>query len=521
MSTGPVLKQLLANFMTVVENIKAVLVSDVDGLIVASHLSPGLDENVLGVLSSLVQPILDKIKKDFSFKTFGTASFDTEEYRLIFLDTGRNMIVTVVLDSLGSIDGAMPVSYLLAEKVARVISGREVQIDIPRISLKMDAISEENRLKENIFQIRLKTGKFRFKFIVIGDASVGKTSIIMRFVEHKFEGDYRSTIGLNLLSHKHNLLGDTEITFQIYDIGAHDFFRRVRSAYYTGAHACFIVYDITRRESFDHVQKWFDELTEFVGTLPICLVGNKADLEGQRQVSAEEGIKMAEKIEASYLETSAKTGSNVDDSFTLMAYKLVQAEQQREADAVKADIAEEIQKLFDQKLALTIGILNEHKTWNPVLDHFLQLPILGDAHTQIVETGKRIVTFSTGVKILNMNLDALASAANLSFFQGAQGVVCVFNGQKGLEKAPEWRTNILKLIEATQPACTILVGIQGDETHKNQFIEHLDLNSALQKHPRHSVLFFSLSQDYDLELYDNIMMLLESLPGNQPNGTDS
>ncbi len=504
--------------MNVVDNIKAVLISDADGLIVASQLGAGLDENVLGALSSLVQPILDKIKKEFSFKAFGTASFDTNEYRLIFLDTGRNNIVTIVLDSLGSIDQAMPVSYLLAEKVARVIEGREVQVEIPRISLKMDIAGEENRLKENIYQMRLKSGKFRFKFIVIGDASVGKTSIIMRFVEHKFEGDYRSTIGLNLLSHQHNLLGDAEITFQIYDIGAHDFFRRVRSAYYTGAHACFIVFDLIRRETFDHVQKWYDELTEFVGTLPICLIGNKADLEVQRQVTAEEGIKMAEKIEASYLETSAKTGSNVDDSFTLMAYKLVQGEQQREADAVKADISEEIQKLIDKKIPLTIGVLNEHRTWNPVLDHFLQLPILGDIQSQVPEPGKRIVTFSTGAKIFNLNLDALTTPLDLNFFQGAQGVLCVFNGQKGLEKAPDWRNNILKLIKATQPACTILVGIQCNEEQKNQFIEKLDLNPILQKHPRHSVLFFSISQDYELELYDLIMTLLESLPGNQPNG---
>ncbi len=503
--------------MNVVENIKAVLVSDADGLIVASQLAAGLDENVLGALSSLVQPIIDKIKKEFSFKAFGTASFDTNEYRLLFLDTGRNNIVTVVLDSLGSIDQAMPVSYLLAEKVARVIEGKfGVQVEIPRISLKMDVASEENRLKEHLYQMRMKGGKYRFKFVVIGDASVGKTSIIMRFVEHKFEGDYRSTIGLNLLSHQHKLLGDAEITFQIYDIGAHDFFRRVRSAYYTGAHACFIVYDITRRETFDHVQKWYDELSEFVGTLPICLIGNKADLEGERKVTPEEALKMAEKIEASYLETSAKTGSNVDDSFTLMAYKLVQGEQQREADAVKAEISEEIQKLFDKKVPLTIGILNEHRTWNPVLDHFLQLPILGDIQDLSPEPGKRIVTFSSGAKLLNLNLDALTAPPDLNFFQGVQGVLCIFNGQKGLEKARDWRINILKLINATQPACTILVGIQCNEEQKNQFIEKLDLNPILQKHPLHSVLFFSISQDYDLELYDNIMTLLESLPENQP-----
>ncbi len=517
MTAGPILKQLLANFMRVVENIKAVLVSDADGLIVASHLGPGLDEDVLGAMSSLVQPIINRIKKDFSFKTFGTASFDTDEYRLIFLDTGRNMVVTVVLDNLGSIDQAMPVSYLLAEKVARVIEGQEVQVEIPRISLKLDTDGEEHRLKEHIYQMRMKGGKYRFKFVVIGDASVGKTSIIMRFIEHKFVADYRSTIGLNLLAHTHNLLGNAEINFQIYDIGAHDFFRRVRRAYYTGAHACFIVYDITRRETFDHVQKWFDELTEFVGTLPICLIGNKADLEEERKVTPEDAIKMAEKLEASFLETSAKTGANVDDAFTLMGYKLVQGEQQREADVVKADITEEIQKLFDKKIPLSIGILNEHRTWNPVLDHFLQLAILGDSKEQVMEPGKRIIAFSTGVKLLNMNLDALTNPPDMSFFQGVQGVVCIFNGQKGLEKPPEWRIHVLKLINATQPACTILVGIQCNEEQKNQFIEKLDLNPVLQKNPRHSVLFFSVSQDYELELYDNIMTLLESLPSNQPN----
>ncbi|OLS15633.1 MAG: small GTP-binding protein domain-containing protein, Ras family [Promethearchaeota archaeon CR_4] len=515
---GSLLKKLLANFMNVVENIKAVLVSDSNGLIVASHLGPDLDENVLGAMSSVVQPILDKIKKDFSFKSFGTATFDTDLARLIFLDTGVNMVVTVVLDIIGSIDQAMPVSYLLTEKITRVIEGRGVQVEIPRISLKMDAESEEHRLKDHIYQMRLKGGKYRFKFVVIGDPSVGKTSIIMRFVEHKFERDYRSTIGLNLLMHTHNLLGNTEINFNIYDIGAHDFFRRVRSAYYTGTHACFIIYDITRPETYDNVQKWYNELTEFVGTLPICMIGNKADLESERKVPVERALKLAEKLEASFLETSAKTGFNVDDAFTLMAYKLVQGEQQREADIVKSDISAEIQKLFDKRQPLRIGILNEHKTWNPVLDHLFQLPILGDIQQKKLEPGKQILTFSTGVKVFNMNLDVLSEPPDMSFFNGVQGVVCVFNGRKATESAREWRTNILNLINATQPACTLLVGIQCDEEQKNQFIEELNLNPVLEANPRHSVLFFCLSQDYDLELYDNLIILLESLPGNQADG---
>ncbi|HMF31242.1 MAG TPA: Rab family GTPase [Candidatus Lokiarchaeia archaeon] len=506
------LSELLANFINTVENVKALLVTDLDGLILASHLGSGLDEQVLGVLSSIVKPILDKFKQEFSFKNFGSASFDTEEYRLIFLDTGRNAVVAVVLDVLGSIDLTMPVAYLLAEKVARIVEEQPVTVDIPRISLYVDTESEQNRLKNQIYQLRLKEGRYRFKFVVIGDAGVGKTSVIMQFVEGKFEEDYRATIGLNVLAHSYTLMGNTEILFQIWDIGAQDYFRRVRSSYYTGAHACYILYDITNRESFDHVQAWYDEMMQHVGTCPVVLIGNKADLEADRQVSAEEALQLAQKIEASFLETSAKTGQNVEDAFSLMGYKLVQGEQVREEETLKMDIFETMQALFDQSITPFLGILNEYKLWNPLFDIFMHMPVLGDVRDDNHSLGKRETTFTSGVKLASLSIEALEEIPDMSFFQGARGVMCLFNGHQGTDKVAEWRSYIVNLIEATQPACAILVGIQCSEEQMNQFIDAFDLNPLLEANPSHGVLFFNVSEEYNIELLDNIKILLDSLP---------
>ena len=189
------LENLLSNFMNLVENVKAVLVTDLDGLILASQLGSDLDEDVLGALSAIVQPILDKIKQEFALKNFGTASFDTEEYRLLFLEVGQSLVVSIVLDNIASIDQTMPVAFLLAEKVARIVGGQEnVQVDLPRMSLYIDNETEQNRIRNQLYQLRLKEGKFRFKFAVIGDATVGKTSTIMQFVQKKFEEDYRALL---------------------------------------------------------------------------------------------------------------------------------------------------------------------------------------------------------------------------------------------------------------------------------------------------------------------------------------
>jgi small GTP-binding protein len=322
MSKTELFNKLLTNFMNVVPDVEAIIVSDDDGLIIASKLDEAFEEKTdsISVLSSLVNPILERIRYEFSFKKFGTASFETEDSRILFVSAKDDATVSIILNTLASIDKTAPYAYFLAEKSAQILTEEEIdriQTYIP--TFEYDERAEFERLKNQIYQMRITGGEYKFKFIIVGDHEVGKTSIIMRFVENRFSMDYRATIGLNIMAHNYNFL-DTMIHLMIWDIGAQKFFRRVRRTYYQGAHSAFLVFDLTNRSSFDHLENWYDELKGFVSKdIPIVVVGNKTDLKEERQVSYQEGVSLANKLKASYIETSAKTGENVEDAFSLIS----------------------------------------------------------------------------------------------------------------------------------------------------------------------------------------------------------
>jgi Ras-related protein Rab-2A len=164
-----------------------------------------------------------------------------------------------------------------------------------------------------------------FKVIAVGDGSVGKSSITIRFCEGKFSHEYLKTIGANFgvkqLSVDYGK--DTkDIKLQIWDTGGQERFSQIRELYYNGALGALVVYDVTSRESFDHVEKWFDEVRKNIQNIPITLIGNKIDLPN-RVVTPEEGQRKARICAAPYRETSAKTGERVDEVFAELSYRIL------------------------------------------------------------------------------------------------------------------------------------------------------------------------------------------------------
>src|SRR6056297_2976592 len=129
------------------EDLLALIVVDRDGLIISSAKREGIDENVLGAMSALVEPVLKRISKEFSSENFGTGTFDTDDYRLIFCEAGPKAIVVIVADALASIDQMFPYAYLCAEKVARLLDGRPVSPVVPRFERRGDVQVSEKELK--------------------------------------------------------------------------------------------------------------------------------------------------------------------------------------------------------------------------------------------------------------------------------------------------------------------------------------------------------------------------------------
>ena len=309
------------------DNLISVLVVGRDGLIVDifTRDSEKTDEKkFIGAFSSLVELMLKKLTQDFDLGTFGAGTFDTDKYRFIFCESGSNYVLVTILNHTALVDDVFPYTYLTADKVARIIDGElPVSPVIPKV--KRDTELEKIKRKMEFYQSKPHSPQYVYKLSLIGDGGVGKTSMAHRYVHGIFEANYKATIGTYISKKECEFkeLG-TSIRFMIWDLAGQSQFERLWSDYLTDSRAGIIVFDITNRESFEHVKKWYDIITRVA--LPhtvLILVGNKVDLNTSRDVSAEEGIELAKELGIYYMETSAKTNENVDDVFEWIALQII------------------------------------------------------------------------------------------------------------------------------------------------------------------------------------------------------
>lgn len=156
---------------------------------------------------------------------------------------------------------------------------------------------------------------FVFKFIIIGDSGVGKSCLLHRFIHNKFRKDTTQTVGVEFGS-KLIEVGSHITKLQIWDTAGQERFRSVTRSYYRGAAGAILVYDITNRESFNHVTSWLAEAKGVANSdIVIVLVGTKLDLESERQVTFLEASTFSQENAMMFLETSSVTGECVDEAF--------------------------------------------------------------------------------------------------------------------------------------------------------------------------------------------------------------
>ena len=169
---------------------------------------------------------------------------------------------------------------------------------------------------------------YQFKIVIVGDYSVGKSTLISKFVENRFRDQYIPTLGVNI-SRKSLDINDSHIDLMIWDIAGQDQFLTVRSRFYQESEGYFIVFDTTRKSSLEHIGRWYREVLKYTrsDTIPFVIVANKIDLEEDIAVIDDDIISTLIENEMEVkmiIKTSAKNGKNVDDAFEILGKTILE-----------------------------------------------------------------------------------------------------------------------------------------------------------------------------------------------------
>jgi len=346
------------------ESLISVLVVGRDGLVVEilTRDPENVDEKkFIGAFSALVELVLKKITQDFDIGTFGAGTFDTDKFRFIFCEAGIDHVLVSILHPKAFVDDIFPYTYLAADKVARIIEG---ELPVSPVIPKIKRQNEVEKLKHKLeyYQNAPLSSNYVYKLSLIGDGGVGKTSMAQRYVHGIFKADYKATIG-TFISKKECVFEElkTSVKFMIWDLAGQSQFQRLWPDYLTDSRAGIIVFDITNRESFNNVKKWYNIIKEVAfENIVLILVGNKVDLDISREITTEEGMNLAKDLGVFYMETSAKTNENIDDVFEWIALQIINRNIEEVKDTILDKQIEEGNKFIISSPQLKI--LNQYFT---------------------------------------------------------------------------------------------------------------------------------------------------------------
>lgn len=173
---------------------------------------------------------------------------------------------------------------------------------------------------------------YLFKFLIIGNAGVGKSCLLHQFIENKFKSDTTHTIGVEFGS-KVIRVGGKSVKLQIWDTAGQERFRSVTRSYYRGAAGALLVYDIASRDSYNSLIQWLNDARTLASPhIVVILVGNKKDQEADREVSLLEASRFAQENEMMFMETSAMSGENVEETFLRCARNILSKIESGELD---------------------------------------------------------------------------------------------------------------------------------------------------------------------------------------------
>lgn len=164
--------------------------------------------------------------------------------------------------------------------------------------------------------------EFSVKVVIVGDSGVGKSKLLMRYVHNEFTTDSKATVGVEL-STKTYKVNNHIIKIHLWDTAGQERYKSITSAYYKGAKGAMVVYDITKLETFNHLEKWMKEIRELSDKkINLIMCGNKSDRKEERAIDTDKAREKAEEFGIPYMETSALDSSNVEEAFRMLLTKI-------------------------------------------------------------------------------------------------------------------------------------------------------------------------------------------------------
>ncbi|XP_074000246.1 RAS oncogene family member Rab35 [Rhodnius prolixus] len=167
-----------------------------------------------------------------------------------------------------------------------------------------------------------------FKLLIIGDSGVGKSSLLLRFADNTFTGNYITTIGVDFKIRTMDIDGE-KVKLQIWDTAGQERFRTITSTYYRGTHGVIVVYDVTSGDSFANVKRWLHEIEQNCEVVNRILVGNKNDTPDRKVVLTEDAQRFADQMAIQLFETSAKENINVEEMFLAITRQVLRTKKER------------------------------------------------------------------------------------------------------------------------------------------------------------------------------------------------
>ena len=215
------------------------------------------------------------------------------------------------------------------EKFIDVLTGLETNLVELLEELKSQEIAQSESEEFPAQKIKDRSLiDYQFKIIIVGDPGVGKTSLILRYTNNAFRRNYVPTLGV-MVSEKIFQIENSVVQLTLWDIGGQQKFQTMRQAFYRGSDAVFLVFDLTKPESFNNIPKWFSDVQEQQKNrdeeLFGFIIGNKKDLIEERKIISDMASQMADQINLKFIETSALLGENVDRAFSTVAKLLYES----------------------------------------------------------------------------------------------------------------------------------------------------------------------------------------------------